>query len=135
MPEFIEHLKNKIETEARLLTYLKASTDADYGNDQEVSYIGWKPDPYNLDKNVPIDKRIVFRLKDKMSGVDIDSVWVKINGVKYQKEDPGFKSMGARREYVISVCPGENWDYGQEVNVEVYAEDLAGNPGLLVEIL
>jgi hypothetical protein len=128
-------LKTEIKTSVQTLTNISVDVRANYGNDLDVGFLGWRPSPYDFEKNVPIDKRIVFRLKDKMSGIDIDTVWVKVNGTRYSKGDAQFKYKGTRREYIISVRSDFNWEYGQEVNVEVYAEDLMGNPGLEVEIL
>ena len=135
MTEFIEELKSETSTEAESNQILRGNMQAGYGADFTIGFLGWRPSPYDLEKNVPIDKRIVFRLKDRMSGIDINTVWVKVDGQKYQKGDPEFKYAGWRREYTISVRPESPWDYGKEVNVEVYAEDLAGNPGLAVEVL
>ena len=136
MLEFTENLKSEAKTEAQSLsTCLRGDAAANYGHDVQVGCLGWKPSPSDLLKDVPVNKRILFRLKDKMSGIDIDSVWVKINGAVFRRTDPQFEYTGGRREYLISVRPDENWKYGQEINVEVYAEDLAGNPGLAVEML
>ena len=127
----------EIEVAANLPVLCDWTTNIDvsWGLDTAVGFLGWRPDPFDLQKNVPVGKRILFRLKDKMSGINIDTVWVKINNQTFRKADPQFKYVGERREYLISARPDENWEYGQEVNVEVYAEDLAGNPGLAVEIL
>ncbi len=134
--QFAEELKTEIIIGNQLLiTGLVIDVGANYGHDVDVGFLGWRPDPHDFEKNVPVIKRILFKLKDKMSGIDIDTVWVKVNGVKYRKNDIQFKWEGWRREYTISVRPAFDWEYGQEVNVEVYAEDLAGNPGLAVEIL
>jgi len=134
--QFVEELKTEIATGKQfLVTGLVTDIRADYGHDVVVGFLGWRPDPHDFEKNVRVDKRILFKLKDKMSGIDIDTVWVKVNGAVYRKGDVQFKYEGWRREYTISIRPDLDWEYGQEVNVEVYAEDLAGNPGLAVEIL
>lgn len=136
MPEFIEDLKSETGTKAQSLsTCLRGNVAASYGYDVQVGCLCWQPDPSDLQKDVPVDKRILFRLKDKMSGIDIDTVWIKINSAVFKRTDPQFEYTGGKREYLISVRPDENWKYGQEINIEVYAEDLAGNPGLAVEML
>ena len=131
----VENLKTEISAGTNSLSELTVDIRANYGNDFDVGFLGWRPAPRDFEKNIPVNKRVWFKLKDKMSGINIDTVWVEINGVRYSRGDPQFRYEGSRREYTISVRPDSPWEYGQEVNVEVYAEDLVGNPGLKVEML
>lgn len=91
------------------------------------------PTPRNGLTNVPVDGAVRFYLRDQHAGVDMSKVWVEIDGVKYNVNSSGFGYTGNQWEYCVNVKPQTNWGHEQTVNVKIFAEDLAGNPGLLLE--
>jgi hypothetical protein len=71
---------------------------------------------------------INFKIKDDELGVDIDSVVVIVDGVTYTASGANkFSYSGTKYNYAISINPANNFDYEYLVNVEINAEDLAGN--------
>lgn len=128
----LEDLKTHAQTVALVREDLKANVQS---KDGYPPYLVRYPTPRNGLTNVPVDGAIRFYLRDQHAGVDIQKVWVEIDGVKYNVNNNGFSYTGNQWEYCINVKPQTNWVYEQTVNVKLYGEDLAGNPGLLLEVI
>ncbi len=128
--EILANLKVHIQSVALAKENLKANIQS---GDGYPPYLVRYPTPRNGLTNVPVDSAMRFYLRDKHTGVDISKVWVEVDGIKYNMNSDGFSYEGNPWEYCINVKPQTKWAYEQTVNVKIYAEDLAGNPGLLLE--
>ena len=139
-----EDLKLNISAVARVLANLKAHIQSValakenlktlvQSRDGYPPHLVRYPTPRNGLTNVSVDGVVRFYLRDQHGGVDITKVWVEIDGVVYNMYSDGFSYEGNPWEYCVNVKTQTNWSYEQTVNVRIYAEDLAGNPGLLLE--
>ena len=126
-------LKVNIALRTLFFEYLQAEAGAKYVTDIEPPFLRYRPSPYSGETNVKVNRKIVLKIKDVGWGVDIDTVWVEVDNVKYKKGDSEFAYYGDSSEYIIAVRPSADWGYNKTIVVRVYAEDLAGNPGLLIE--
>jgi hypothetical protein len=98
--------------------------------DTQGPYVFNYPSPPPGQTGVPVNTDIALRIRDDGWGVDIDSVWVEVDGVRYKKGNPGFSYSGTPREYAVTIDPATDFEYNRSVSVRVFATDLAGNPGL-----
>lgn len=98
--------------------------------DTRGPYVFNYPSPAPGQTGVPVNANITLIIRDDGWGVDIDSVWVEVDGVRYKKGDSGFSYYGTLREYTITIDPSTDFEYNRSVNVKAFAADLAGNPGL-----
>ena len=101
--------------------------------DTRGPYVFNSPSPAPGQKGVPVNTNISLTIRDDGWGVDIDSVWVEVDGVKYKKGDAGFSYTGVPREYTVSIDPSADFEYNRSVSVRAFATDLAGNPGLVAQ--
>lgn len=130
-----QFLKSHIYAHLRQIQDLTSDISVQFEPDFIPPFLGYRTSPYSGQTNVKVNQKIVLRIRDLGRGVDIDTVWVEIESVKYQKGDPEFSYAGDKTEYMIVVRPTTSWDYNRQITVKVYAEDLAGNPGLEIERL
>ncbi|MBN2089144.1 Ig-like domain-containing protein [candidate division KSB1 bacterium] len=72
--------------------------------------------------DIPINSAVVFHLLDDVSGVEKNSITLKIDNQLVTPEISGTPS-----EYTITYRPAQNFDYQQTVQVEINAKDLAEN--------
>lgn len=104
-----------------------------------VPYILRYPNPQNGQTNIPIGNTLKLVLKSDTWGIDIERVRVKLTdslGVNvYDSTSPHFKFSGNRWAYEIEVKPPRPWQYEENVQVEIEAEDFMGNPGVVYEYL
>ncbi len=84
-------------------------------------------DPAPNDQNVSLDSNIVLHVQDDISGVDIDTVEVDVDGTLYKKGDSNFNFSGDPSDYFIIVDPIDDFVADTPVNVSVDATDLRGN--------
>ncbi|MEE9200017.1 MAG: hypothetical protein V3V45_01085 [Candidatus Brocadiales bacterium] len=98
--------------------------------DTQGPYVFNYPNPVPGQTGVAVNTNVTIVIRDDGWGVDIDSVWVEVDGVKYVKDDAGFSYSGTPREYVIAIDPTSDFEYNRSVSVKAFAADLAGNPGL-----
>ena len=98
--------------------------------DTQGPYVFNYPSPPPGQTGVPVNADIALTIRDDGWGVDIDSVWVEVDGIRYKKGNPGFSYSGTPREYVVTIDPAADFEYNRSVSVRVFAADLAGNPGL-----
>ncbi|MFQ5492592.1 MAG: Ig-like domain-containing protein [Candidatus Dojkabacteria bacterium] len=68
-------------------------------------------------------------LSDTLSGVDIDSVSVFVNGTEYVNGDPEFSFSGDPSDYQVTVTPAGGIPQGVASTIIVSSDDLAGNSG------
>lgn len=73
--------------------------------------------------NVAPDCLISFHVKDDLSGVDSSSIKLKIDGTLVSR-----KIRGNVHDYIVEYQPLDLFDYGQQVLLEVDAQDLAKDP-------
>ncbi|MGD9209333.1 MAG: hypothetical protein PVI90_01085 [Desulfobacteraceae bacterium] len=92
--------------------------------------------PNDSDINVPVDTTISLDILDIDSGVDVDSVSIKVEGVyawQNDVEQTGFSvvktSVTYGYRYVIT--PDTSFGSYQTVDIDVYAEDSAPTPNVL----
>ncbi|MBD3330252.1 hypothetical protein GF354_01845, partial [Candidatus Peregrinibacteria bacterium] len=77
--------------------------------------------------DVALDSNISFHLKDDISGVDIDTVEITVNGQVYRNGDFSFSYPEDINDYFIIVNPSEDFPFGEPVYVQVDALDFDGN--------
>ncbi len=123
----LEDFKTDIATSNRVFTNLKCELKT---RDTQGPYVFNYPSPAPGQTGVPVNTNITLVLRDDGWGVDIDTVWVEVDGVRYEKGDPGFTYSGTPRQYTVTIDPTADFEYNRGVNVKAFAADLAGNPGL-----
>ena len=128
-----EDFKTSIQVAFDTLLYVKTDVACAYAQDVEPPYVERYPEPYEGDVEVKRSAPILFYISDDGWGVDIDSIWVEIDGVKYQNGDPEFAYTGSPNSYKVIVRPINDWAYNQIITVRIFGKDLAGNPGLDLE--
>ena len=126
-------LKISLESIFEVFTGIKTEIAATLTADTTPPYVERYPNPYDGDTNVERDAPVLFYVRDDGWGVDIDSIWVEIDGVKYQNGDPEFAYTGSPNSYKVIVRPINDWAYNQIITVRIFGKDLAGNPGLDLE--
>ncbi len=82
--------------------------------------------PKNGTRNVALNSNVSFVLRDLVSGVDLKTVRVEIDGILYQ-EDDFFEISGQASEYYIEIDPVSDFEKGKEITVSVLASDIRGN--------
>lgn len=93
--------------------------------DNQPPYVN-SPQPSPGNRQVALDANISFYLRDNVSGVDIDTVVVNIDGVEYTQSD--FMTLsGDINDYYIEIDPISDFAEGQEIIVTVDAIDTRGN--------
>jgi len=86
------------------------------------------PSPTPGQRGVPLDSNIAFNLRDNLSGVDLDSVQIFIDGIEYTLAGPNtFTYTGDALNYRITVDPIQDFLPDTPVRVEIRAQDLAAN--------
>ncbi|MFZ5365522.1 MAG: Ig-like domain-containing protein [Patescibacteria group bacterium] len=86
------------------------------------------PSPQPNQRDVPLDANVSFEILDDVSGVDIDSVAVSIDGILYTLAGANsFSRTGDPLRYFIEVNPIQDFPDQQAVIVEINARDLRGN--------
>ncbi len=84
--------------------------------------VGWE----NMVPNTDLS----FDLADDGAGVDLDSVEVELDGIRYSKEGPdSFNYEGGRNRYKITIDPETDFRKaeGEKIPVKIRAKDLNGN--------
>ncbi len=123
----LDGLRTNITTSNQVFDGLRCELKT---RDTQGPYIFNYPSPAPGQTGVPVNTNITIILRDDGWGVDIDTVWVEVDGVRYKKGDSGFSYSGTPREYTITIDPAVDFEYNRSVNVKVFAADMAGNPGL-----
>jgi len=86
------------------------------------------PSPTPGQRGVPLDSNIAFNLRDNLSGVDLDSVQIFVDGIEYTLAGPNtFTYTGDPLNYRITVDPIQDFLPDTPVRVEIRAMDLASN--------
>jgi Bacterial Ig-like domain len=99
----------------------QCSTDSTPPTTDEMS-------PAPGDMGVPPDGKVIFNLKDNMTGVDINTVKVQVNDTTYTKNgDTKFTYEGNPNNYKITITPVQKFLNNEPVHVKIDAQDLAGN--------
>lgn len=92
--------------------------------------------PDDSDINVPVDTTISLDILDYGTGVDVDSVYIKVEGVYAwlnDAEQTGFSVVktGITDGYRYVITPDSSFSSYQTVDIDVYAEDLETTPNVL----
>jgi hypothetical protein len=82
--------------------------------------------PTNGSRKVPLNSNVSFNIRDNVSGVDIDTVSVEIEGEIYMKDD-FFQLTGSKADYSIVIDPVSDFPEGKEITVKVNGKDFRGN--------
>jgi len=84
---------------------------------------------------IPVSSNVVFRVNDNESGVDVTSITATVDGILYSYGDSDFSANCTTANYdVVPYCditinPSNNFAYDHNIDVSLYAEDLAANSG------
>ncbi len=82
--------------------------------------------PANKARNIPTNTQISFRIKNHVSGVDIESVKVEINGQPYHSELQEFRYTGEEKDYLVTIDPQTALPENQVIEVKVNAQAIDG---------
>lgn len=86
------------------------------------------PDPSPGERDVPLNANVAFNILDEESGVDINSVVVEVDGITYQLSGPNtFTYTGDKSNFRVTIDPIQDFPDGTGVQVEINAQDEAGN--------
>ena len=102
--------------------YTRADTDAPYV-DQRI--------PEHLSTGNLVTSNVTFHVRDNGEGVNIDSLKVRIEGTEYIPGSQYLTYTGDPNDYYVIIDPPGDFDYGQTVNVEIDAIDMADNPNAM----
>jgi hypothetical protein len=129
-------------------SYLKVNIGSAYSLDDVhvLVYARFTPDrqgpvikrnPYPRDEQIdfPPTAPVVFFLRDEGVGVDINTVWVEIDGVQYKQGDPEFQATpwDTINQYLVSVRLPGGFSPNKSVVIRIYGLDRIGNPGVTLE--
>lgn len=121
-PVFVEVTANDLAGNA-MNTYLYSFNHPD--EDVTPPYVeNSAPQPGEL--GVPLDANITFRIRDNLAGVDIDTLFVKMDGKIYNSDSPELTFFGSSKNYSIAIDPLANLS-DQEITVEIDVTDFRGN--------
>lgn len=80
---------------------------------------------------IPVDSDVTFHIFDDNDGVDISSVIVNVNGVNYSNTSGFFYYSGTVNDYIVTINPPVNFQFGQTVTIQITAEDLENPPNIM----
>ena len=89
--------------------------------------------PGNGEEGVPVETEITFNIHDLYDGVDLESIAVTMDGILYTKTGPysdyfeNNPDIPDNHDYFINIIPLNYFNYGETVNVQIEASDIAGN--------
>ncbi|MBC8385074.1 MAG: tandem-95 repeat protein [Candidatus Cloacimonetes bacterium] len=86
----------------------------------------WQPAPNSI--GVPVDTDIMFNIYDNISGVNLDSIVVVVDGIVYTEPLITFNYDNIENGYHITINPVDDFIFGQTVNVSIDAEDYNNPP-------
>lgn len=85
--------------------------------------------PAPSSSGVAINSNVYLRFRDNECGVNIDSLSVTVDGITYTKSgSPSFSYAGDTSNYLITINPSADFNYGENITVNVSGEDSEGNP-------
>ncbi|MGH7599697.1 MAG: Ig-like domain-containing protein, partial [bacterium] len=91
--------------------------------------------PFTLDHfparnatNVPSDTKIELRVQDLLTGVNQDSIVLRLNGQRVNRNITGDKF-----NYLLSYKPQTSFQFNETVNVQIDATDLASTPNRMTD--
>lgn len=85
------------------------------------------PLPSPGSRGVALDSNVSFHIKDDLSGVDLSTVFVTIDGVEYKNGDSNFIFSGDNKDYFIVIDPFTNFPQDLPVEVVINGTDMDGN--------
>lgn len=83
--------------------------------------------PINNQSNVPANSNITINLTDSLSGVNISTLELFVNGVLYTSASPQLTVTGSPSSYNLSLDPSDPFYTNAPSNIVVRVRDLAGN--------
>lgn len=84
-------------------------------------------DPSSGARNVPLDSDVRIRLTDNLSGVDLDTLEIIINGDVYDIDSDELTVTGDALDYTIIIDPINDFFDGTASTIYVRVSDFAGN--------
>lgn len=86
------------------------------------------PQPAPGSTGVPLSSNTTFHILDNMSGVDLSSLRINVQGIEYNYDGVNrFSYSGTALDYAITIDPIADFPDGVMVRVEVNGRDLDGN--------
>ena len=85
------------------------------------------PSPGPGTVGVPLTSDVSFRIRDDISGVDMETLNVKIDNINYTENSPNLTFTGDPNNYFVVIDPLEDFPDETQITVEVDATDLSGN--------
>jgi len=83
--------------------------------------------PINHQQFIPSDAQIELRISDALSGVDVNSIEIYLDGILYESIDTALSYTGNKESYSIILTPTSPIPTDQAVQLRVIVSDYAGN--------
>lgn len=96
------------------------------GNDTQPPRVN-NPQPSPGSRNNALDSNITFNITDNLSGVDLTTLEVSVDGATFRNGDAGFSITGDPLDFDVTINPQTDFLADTPVFVEVDAVDIAGN--------
>jgi len=99
-------------------------------SDNIDNQVPWVDDimPKSESINVLPNTNITFTIKDDSSGVDLESLNIKVNNILYTKDGENtFNYEGEANEYKITIDPKNDLLKQEDVNIEINSKDITQN--------
>ena len=123
---------------AESITDLLSSIDCDHPTWTKFLLLRYDHVPARDAVNVQMGKAMQFRIynPDPLFGIDLTTFKLRFNeGAWYRYGDSRLTFTEVTyREYLVYFNP-PSFDYDSQVDIELYCEDYANNPGIKLEIL
>ncbi len=83
--------------------------------------------PPNQSTDNPLNSNVVIQIQDAATGVDLQSLEIKVNNIKYTINSAELSYSGAANDYTVTINPAVDLPPGQLIEVKVAVNDLANN--------
>lgn len=78
-------------------------------------------------QTIPLDSNITFSITDDVSGVNIGSMVIYVNGIAYNSNDPQITYTGSGNSYDVTFNPSTDFVAGTPITIYVFGIDNNGN--------
>jgi hypothetical protein len=83
--------------------------------------------PPNQSTDNPLSSNVVLRIQDASTGVNLQSLEVTVNSIKYTLNSSELSYTGTPNDYQVTINPAVDFPAGQLIEVKVSVRDLADN--------
>lgn len=83
--------------------------------------------PVNNQSGVPLNQNVEINLTDNLSGVDLSTLQILVNGVPYSASDPELQITGSPNNYTVIINPRDDFYSNAPSSIVVSVTDFNGN--------